>query len=80
MSLRWIFVTAGGILAGLALINASAQHRGRQDRSVYLGRLAARQVRVNGRTMHARVSIDAVPDDRLPVILVHGLRMSSRYI
>lgn len=30
--------------------------------------------------MHARVSLDAVPDDRIPVILVHGLGMSSRYM
>jgi pimeloyl-ACP methyl ester carboxylesterase len=31
-------------------------------------------------TMHARVSVDPVPRDRLPVILVHGLGMSSRYM
>lgn len=30
--------------------------------------------------MHARVSVDCVPDDRLPVILVHGLGLSSRYM
>ncbi len=30
--------------------------------------------------MHARVSVDPVPRDRLPVILVHGLGMSSRYM
>ena len=30
--------------------------------------------------MHARVSLDPVPRDRLPVILVHGLGMSSRYM
>lgn len=30
--------------------------------------------------MHARVSVGSVPDDRLPVILVHGLGMSSRYM
>ena len=30
--------------------------------------------------MHARVSLDPVPHDRLPVILVHGLGMSSRYM
>jgi 2-hydroxy-6-oxonona-2,4-dienedioate hydrolase len=80
VSLRWIYLTACGILAGLALINASGQHRVRQDRSAHLGRLAARQVRVNGKTMHFRVSVESVPDDRLPVILVHGLGMSSRYM
>jgi pimeloyl-ACP methyl ester carboxylesterase len=45
-----------------------------------MGRLTVRQVRVDGRTMQARVWVDAVPDDRLPVILVHGLGMSSRYM
>ncbi|MFY9290122.1 MAG: alpha/beta hydrolase [Methylorubrum rhodinum] len=30
--------------------------------------------------MHARVSVGSVPDDRLPVVLVHGLGMSSRYM
>ncbi|MET0528240.1 MAG: alpha/beta hydrolase [Microvirga sp.] len=30
--------------------------------------------------MHAWISVDTVPDDRLPVILVHGLGMSSRYM
>ncbi|GEP07409.1 alpha/beta fold hydrolase [Methylobacterium oxalidis] len=30
--------------------------------------------------MFARVSVDPVPGDRLPVILVHGLGMSSRYM
>lgn len=30
--------------------------------------------------MHARMSVGSVPDDRLPVVLVHGLGMSSRYM
>ncbi|WP_292510847.1 alpha/beta fold hydrolase, partial [Methylobacterium sp.] len=30
--------------------------------------------------VYARVSINPVPDNRLPVILVHGLGMSSRYM
>ena len=80
VSLRWILVTAGGILAGLSLLNALARRRASQDRSVKLGRLATRLTRVDGRTMHARVSVDAVPDGRLPVVLVHGLGMSSRYM
>ncbi|WP_051439913.1 alpha/beta hydrolase [Methylobacterium sp. 10] len=80
MSLRWILVTAGGILAGLALVKSLVRRRVSRDRSAHLGRLAARRIRVDGRTMHARVSVDAVPDDRLPVILVHGLGMSSRYM
>lgn len=80
VSLRWILVTVGGILAGLSLLNALARRRTSQDRSVKRGRLATRLTRVDGRTMHARVSVEAVPDDRLPVVLVHGLGMSSRYM
>lgn len=30
--------------------------------------------------MHARVSVDPVPRGRVPVVLVHGLGMSSRYM
>ncbi|WP_245259370.1 alpha/beta hydrolase [Methylobacterium sp. 77] len=71
---------AGGILAGLALVKSLARRRASRRWSVNLGRLAARQIRVDGRMMHARVSVDVVPDDRLPVILVHGLGMSSRYM
>lgn len=84
--MRWTLLKRVGILASLALIGASVRlgaltrHRTWRDRSAKLGRLAARRTRVDGRTMHARVSLDAVPHDRLPVILVHGLGMSSRYM
>ena len=80
MCLRWIVVATGGILAGLALVKALARRRASQDRSAHLGGQAARPIRVDGRTMHARVSVDCVPYDRLPVILVHRFGMSSRYI
>lgn len=30
--------------------------------------------------MHGRASVDSAPEDRLPVILVHGLGMSNRYM
>ncbi|MCY1643471.1 alpha/beta fold hydrolase [Methylorubrum sp. SL192] len=80
MPLRWIVVTAGAILVRLALVNSLARRRAGQEHSQRPGRLAARHTRVNGRTMHARVSVDPVPDDSLPVILVHGLGMSSRYM
>lgn len=80
MSLQWILMTAGGILSGLALVKALARRRADRDRSANLGRLTVRQVRVDGRMMHARVSRNVIPDDRLPVILVHGLGMSSRYM
>lgn len=80
VSLRWILVTAGGIIAGRVLVNALARRRAGRNRSTDMGRFTVRQVRVDGRTMQARVSVDAVPDDRLPVILVHGLGMSSRYM
>ena len=35
---------------------------------------------VNGRAMHARVAADPPQTDRLPVVLVHGLGVSSRYL
>lgn len=73
-------MTAGGILAGLALVDTRARRRANRNRSPNLGRLAARRMRVDGRRMYARVSVDVVPNDRLPVILVHGLGMSSRYM
>ena len=44
------------------------------------GRLVSRWSSVRGIRMHARVSIDAVPIGRPPVVLVHGLGMSSRYM
>ncbi|WP_232628696.1 alpha/beta fold hydrolase [Methylobacterium sp. Leaf118] len=76
MPLRWIVVTAGALVAALALVGAAPGRRARQER----GRLVARRTRVDGVTMHARVSASPVPRDRLPVILVHGLGMSSRYM
>ncbi|MGU3359487.1 alpha/beta fold hydrolase [Methylobacterium sp. M6A4_1b] len=80
MPLRWILVTAGGIWAGLALVQAWARRCAGRDCGAKRRRLAARRIRVDGRTMRARVSVDPVPNDRLPVILVHGLGMSSRYM
>ncbi len=80
MLLRWIAAMAGGIRAGLVGGKLSARRRACQGHQTRFGRLSARYDRVAGITMHARVSIDSVPDDRLPVILVHGLGMSSRYM
>lgn len=80
VSLRWIGATAGGILARLAMAAILPWWRAGEARHAGLGRLAARRTRVDGRIIHARVSVDSVPDDRLPVILVHGLGMSSRYM
>lgn len=80
MSLRWIVATGVGVLAGFTLAHALARQRACQVRSAPLGRLTARRVRVEGTTMLARISVDPVPSDRLPVILVHGLGMSSRYM
>ena len=45
-----------------------------------LGRLESRWTAVRGLSMHARVSVDPVPGDRIPVVLVHGLGVSSRYM
>lgn len=43
-------------------------------------RLVSRWDRVNGFKMHARVSTVRVPRERLPIILVHGLAVASRYL
>jgi 2-hydroxy-6-oxonona-2,4-dienedioate hydrolase len=41
-------------------------------------RLASQWATVNGRRMHARVATDAPPGAGLPVVLMHGLSVSSR--
>jgi 2-hydroxy-6-oxonona-2,4-dienedioate hydrolase len=73
-------VTGIGLLAGLALGVSVVRRRPGRERGVHLRQLAVRRTCVRGLTMHARVSVDPVPRDRLPVILVHGLGMSSRYM
>lgn len=78
--LRLSLVTAGGILAGLALVKCMTRRRTGRRPGTRLGRLEGRHIRVDGRTMRIRISVDAVPNDRLPVILVHGLGMSGRYM
>jgi 2-hydroxy-6-oxonona-2,4-dienedioate hydrolase len=35
---------------------------------------------VDGRRMHARVSVDPVPADRIPVVVVHGMVVSSLFM
>lgn len=42
--------------------------------------LESRSVSINDSMMHFRVSVGQVPPERLPVILVHGLVASSRYM
>lgn len=76
----WIATMVAGVPLGLAMVRSAARRRACQGGTVHHGRLAARRDRVGGLTVHARVSVDSVPDDRLPVILVHGLGMSSRYM
>ncbi len=44
------------------------------------GKLASKWVKVNGLSMHARISVDQVPDDAPVVVLVHGLSVSSGYM
>jgi hypothetical protein len=41
------------------------------------GRLARQWVTVHGRRMHARVAADAPPGAGLPLVLMHGLSVSS---
>ncbi len=43
-------------------------------------RLTSLWLEVNGVAMHARVAAEPPPTDRLPVVLVHGLGVSSRYL
>jgi 2-hydroxy-6-oxonona-2,4-dienedioate hydrolase len=80
VSLRWIVATAGGVLVGLVGDRFLTGQRARPGQPTRLGRLEARDDPVAGITLHARVSVDTVPEGRLPVILVHGLGMSSRYM
>ncbi|SFM10437.1 Pimeloyl-ACP methyl ester carboxylesterase [Methylorubrum salsuginis] len=70
----WIAAMAAGVRSRLTLVRSATGRR------VNHGRLAARRDRVGGLTLHALASVGSVPDDRLPVILVHGLGMSSRYM
>lgn len=42
--------------------------------------LASRWLRIDGRPLHIRVSTPPAPPGRPPVVLVHGLGMSSRYL
>ena len=45
-----------------------------------LGRLESRCTEIGGRPIHARASLDAGARDAPPVVLVHGLLVSSRYM
>lgn len=45
-----------------------------------LARLESRWIKAYGVTMHARVSVDPVPPGSMPVVLVHGMVVSSRYL
>lgn len=48
--------------------------------SLRKGRLQSQYTTVDGLSMHARVSAEALPEDATVVILVHGLVISSRYM
>jgi pimeloyl-ACP methyl ester carboxylesterase len=45
-----------------------------------IGRLESRWSVVDGRRLHARVSVESAPADALAVILVHGLGVASTYM
>lgn len=49
-------------------------------RPVRIGRLESRWTNVHGVRMHARVSAEPVPSGAPPVVLVHGVGISSRYL
>jgi hypothetical protein len=61
-------VTGAGLLTGLVLARAIARRRTDRKRSARLGHLGVWRTRVAGVTMHARVSLDPVPGNQLPVI------------
>ncbi len=44
------------------------------------GHLVSSWTRVNGLLLHAKRSIDPVPDGRVPLVFVHGLLVSMRYM
>jgi len=48
--------------------------------SLRKGRLLSQYTTVDGLSMHARVSVEPLPEDTPVVILVHGLVVSSRYM
>ncbi len=45
-----------------------------------LGRLESEWVTVDGLPVHARVSVDPAPVGSLPVVLVHGIGVASRFM
>jgi 2-hydroxy-6-oxonona-2,4-dienedioate hydrolase len=44
------------------------------------GHLVSRWTRVDGLRLHAKRSIDPVPDGQVPLVFVHGLLVSMRYM
>lgn len=48
--------------------------------SVRRGRLKSTWTTVDGYRIHARVSTNRVPPERIPIVLVHGLSVSSLYM
>src|SRR5687767_14905256 len=75
-------VAAAAGLATLAAVNWAAARAAerRRDGNARMGELESRWYEVHDLRMHALVSTEPVPRDRLPVVLVHGLGVSSRYM
>jgi 2-hydroxy-6-oxonona-2,4-dienedioate hydrolase len=44
------------------------------------GRLSSEWIRAEGLLMHARVSVDPTPSSSLPLVLVHGIGVASRFM
>lgn len=71
----WVIAGAFGASAAFVLRRRGARpHRPRPDS------IESRWMDVGGIAVHARVSVGSVPPGRTPVVLVHGLGMSSRYM
>ena len=45
-----------------------------------LGRIESRWISLDGLRLHSRCSVKPVPSNRVPVVCVHGLSVSSRYM
>jgi 2-hydroxy-6-oxonona-2,4-dienedioate hydrolase len=44
------------------------------------GRLSSEWIRTEGLLMHARLSVDPTPSSSLPLVLVHGIGVASRFM
>ena len=51
-----------------------------RDAGPHVGRLQSRWTRLGHLSLHVKTGMDPAPAGRLPLVLVHGLLVSSRYM